>query len=84
MSDIGSIGFLAALGFLFVTFMAFVKGIIDQLRNRNKKPKTSTIKPKISNESEDDKEDRELSHEDSEGDSLMSEGDLLFPPEEDD
>jgi hypothetical protein len=83
MSDVGTIGILAALGFCLVVLLAFIQGLIEQFRNRNRKPKTST-KPIVSNESEEDKEDRELSREDSEGDGLMSEGDLLFPPEEDD
>jgi hypothetical protein len=79
MSDVGTIGILAALGFCLVVLLAFIQGLIEQFRNRNKKPKTST-KPIVSNESEEDKEDRELSSEDSEGDGLFF-GDPLFPPE---
>jgi flagellar biosynthesis/type III secretory pathway M-ring protein FliF/YscJ len=74
-SDISSIGILAALGFLFVVFLAFIKGVIDELKNRNKKPKTSVNKAK-----NEDTKDRELSREDSEGDGLFF-GDPPIPPE---
>jgi len=78
MSDLGSIGILAALGFLFVVFLASIKGLIEQLRNRNKQPKTS-----ISESINSEKEDRELSREDSEFDGEILFDDPLFPPEED-
>lgn len=76
MSDLSGIGYFAALGFLFVVFLAFIKDVIDQLRNRNKKPKTS-----VSKAISDDKEDAELSREDSEFDGEMLFDDPLFPPE---
>jgi hypothetical protein len=77
-SDIGGIGILAALLYLFAILLAFLKGVFEQWRNRNKKPKTSTSKPIVC-----DKEDRELSHEDSEGDGLFFDV-PLFPEDFDD
>jgi flagellar biosynthesis/type III secretory pathway M-ring protein FliF/YscJ len=52
MSDLGSIGILAALLFLFAVFLAFIKNVIDELRNRNKQPKTSVKKAKVSDNSQ--------------------------------
>jgi flagellar biosynthesis/type III secretory pathway M-ring protein FliF/YscJ len=52
MSGIGAIGILAAIGFLFAVFLAFIKGVIEQLRTHNKKPKKPDSKPKLSNNSE--------------------------------
>lgn len=78
MSDLAGIGILAALLYLFAIFCAFIKGSIEQMR-KNKKPKKGNSEPMVS-----DKEEQELSHENSEGDGLISEGDLFFPPEEDD
>jgi hypothetical protein len=77
MSDLGSIGILAALLYLFAIFCAFIKGSIEQM-GKNKKPKKGNSKPMVS-----DKEEQELSHEDSEGDGLFFD-DPLFPPEFDD
>jgi len=53
-----------------------VKGVIEQLKNRKKQPKTITSKPIVS-----DKEEKELSHEDSEFDGEILFDDSLFPPE---
>jgi hypothetical protein len=71
VSDLGSIGILAALLYLFAIFCAFIKGSIEQMR-KNKKLKKDNSKLMVS-----DKEEQERSLED-------SEGDLFFPPEEDD
>jgi hypothetical protein len=82
MSDVSSIGFIAALGFLFVVFCAFINGLINQLRNRKKQPKISVNKPIVNEklDPEEEREERELSREDSEGDGLFL-GDPLFPEE---
>jgi hypothetical protein len=61
VSDLSGIGYLVALLYLFVIFLAFLKGVIEQWRNRNKKPKTSVSKlifskSIINNESEEKRE----------------------------
>jgi hypothetical protein len=76
MSDLGGIGILAALLYLFAIFCAFIKGSIEQMR-KNKKPKEGNSKPIVS-----DKEEQELSHEDSEFDGEILFDQPMFPSED--